>query len=299
MSKSIGKKIGVKFDVPLTYLKETPVEGYPEEIVKEGTLTASYSYSSYTPDRLYDGSTSTYWRTSSSGAHLIISHLAPKILVGVRFYLSSYLINNFSIYGSNDNDNWDHIYDSPYNYSSGWREFRFDNTNAYLYYKVLITDGGSNRTYVYEMELIHVGYGDEPAWKVSWQEKKFVGGPILDMEVGIYSIIAHPTEDRSILLEVDNLDRFKNAIGNITVSYDSTKGTMTGQGGKVENFSVAFTPDQLVEVPNPHADEIITLSCDVSLDITKVFYKNRFENEQITLGFSASINIIEASVINP
>lgn len=69
-------------------------------------------------------------------------------------------------------------------------------------------------------------------------------------------------DNRFLLLHIDPLQRFNNVEGDITVSYDQSKGTLSGEGGTVQSFTRTFTPVDLESArkPNPHITENITVA---------------------------------------
>lgn len=75
-----------------------------------------------------------------------------------------------------------------------------------------------------------------------------------------------------LLLEMEPLQRFESAAGNITVAYDGG-GTLCGEGGPVEAFTQTFTPTDLV--PKPHqndAEHIEISSIAATGTLTKINY---------------------------
>ncbi len=102
-----------------------------------------------------------------------------------------------------------------------------------------------------------------------------------------------------ILITMDWWGKFNNIEGDLTVSYDATKGNLTGAGGAVESFSKTFTPQDLIPEPNPHVEEYITVAPIVELDYIPIDYINGFATEQITVAPSIEIVFEEVEIINP
>ena len=90
-----------------------------------GAVTASGQYSSYSPDRAFDGSTSTYWRPNTIPAWVQIELSEPILLTGFRWNTqsSSYRPKGFSLLGSNDGIDWDILYSGESPSATYWKEF--------------------------------------------------------------------------------------------------------------------------------------------------------------------------------
>lgn len=102
-----------------------------------------------------------------------------------------------------------------------------------------------------------------------------------------------------ILITMDQFDRFNNALGNIKVQYDSTKGTLQGRGGPVESFTEEFTPTGLVQKPNPGLAENFKMTAGAAVDLLKVEYNNRYAAENFKITAAATITLTFVGVINP
>lgn len=102
-----------------------------------------------------------------------------------------------------------------------------------------------------------------------------------------------------ILLTMEQLKRFNNAEGNLTIKYDAAKGNLAGEGGAVESFEYAFTPTDLILKLNPYAPEKITIMPNISADFIKIYYNNRYTSERITATPNMSVELIDAELVNP
>ena len=80
----------------------------------------------------------------------------------------------------------------------------------------------------------------------------------------------------SIVLEMQPLERFESAAGNITVAYDGT-GTLAGVGGPVAAFSRIFTPAGLVFKGDQNdAEHIEISSITAAAALTQINYKSAY-----------------------
>ena len=93
--------------------------------------------------------------------------------------------------------------------------------------------------------------------------------------------VLQTTEDQySMILEMQPLQRFESAVGDITVAYDGG-GSLVGEGGAVLAFSQNFTPVGLT--PKPHqndAEHIEISSVAVTGTLTKINYTNTAAQDQ-------------------
>ena len=83
----------------------------------------------------------------------------------------------------------------------------------------------------------------------------------------------------SIVLEMEPLQRFESAAGNITVAYAG--GSLMGEGGPVEAFEKSFTPADLMFKGDQNDAEHMLIS-DISpiATLTRIYYTNTDEQEQ-------------------
>lgn len=102
-----------------------------------------------------------------------------------------------------------------------------------------------------------------------------------------------------ILITMKPLSRFASVEGDLTVSYDASKGNLTGVGGAVESFQVEFAPTDLIPEPNPHIEEYITVSPSIEVDFIPIDYVNSYETENISVAPSIEIEFINVAIINP
>lgn len=142
--------------------------------------------------------------------------------------------------------------------------------------------------------------GNESAFAITGKEHKYVNGSLLDKVYTLINVEPHPTEPRSILLTLDWWSRFNNVIGDLTISYNATKGNLQGAGGAVESFEVSFFPEDLVLTPNPNVEEYISVAPSVSATFLPVEYHKAYETETITVSpVTVTATLTHTSIINP
>lgn len=186
MSKGLGQKIGIKFTEILvgdvTGLVPTHVDrgDYFRPI---GVATGSSQYSSYAPSNAFDGSTSNYWYTITTGDQWVQIELAePTWVYGFRWYIgSSYRPNGFNFQGSNDGEIWEDILINNSPNATGWHEFPTDSPKQYKYYRWTVTSRYSDYLRVNEIELLGA-VGNEVAFTITGKEYQYVNGPLIDVE---------------------------------------------------------------------------------------------------------------------
>lgn len=307
-TKGQGAKIGILFTEELmgdvSGYTPTPAGGYKAgtvDLAQGKTVTAgNASYGSVA--QAVDGNDNTYWGTYSTMPWWITIDLA-EVKKSAGFYIlqknASYRGKEYSIQGSNDNTNWTTVINGELENAEAQTieypasDFRYIKFNVTSYWS-------SSRMYVYTLKILEaIPVGNEIAFTVSGKQYKYINGDLLNMEYKVKSVSLHPSIDNALLLEFDTFDRFPTVEGNITVSYDATKGNLSGRGGAVESFSKTFTPQDLIPEPNPHVEEYITVAPIVELDYIPIDYINGFATEQITVAPSIEIVFEEVEIINP
>lgn len=103
----------------------------------------------------------------------------------------------------------------------------------------------------------------------------------------------------TILLTMKPLKRFNNVEGELTVSYDQTKGTLKGEGGSVESFEHSFLPTDLVPVPNPYSPERLIIKHRIEGNFIRIYYTRAYVNEKITAKPNLIVDFINVGEINP
>lgn len=304
MSKGLGQKIAIEFTEKLVgdvTGKNPPSVRGKNYFRPIGTATASSQYSSYAASRAFDGDTSSYWYTQSSGTQWIQVQFSEKTYAsGFKWNVGSYPPNGFNVYGSEDGTNWNLLTTDNSPNSSRWQAFIFP-ISAWLYYRWEITSRHSSYVRIYDIALLEV-IGNENAFTATGQEYKYVNGPMVAKSYQVSSIEMHPdyTDGKHILLTMHPQGRFNNAVGNLTVSYDHTVGNLQGRGGFVESFTKSFAPVDLVPFPQPNAEQgTITAEASTTMAFIHIDYKRRYAEESVTVSPACSAVFIHVDDINP
>lgn len=90
-----------------------------------------------------------------------------------------------------------------------------------------------------------------------------------------------------LLFASGTVGSFRNAAGNITLTYDGAGG-LEGEGGPVEDFTETFTPVGLTPKPNQSDAEHIEFGLTAVGALTRIYYTDAQEREHISLAVSAS-----------
>lgn len=317
MSKAEGKKIGIKFNLPISPLTLTPTIIIDEIYTSpSGTVTYSNQYNTTnSAAKAFDGSTSTYWETRAALPQWNMIELPePKSVAGFRMYSgSSYRPNAVDLYGSNDGVNFDLIIQTVNANSTGWKEHTFDITDEYKYYKWVVgSTHTSGRVYIYELDLLFTETvnksGNENAFTVSAQELLFTDGPnhngeLVNTQYSVKTVQTHPTEPNAIQLIMN--DYIRNSKGLVTVNYNQALGNLAGAGGVVASFIETFTPVDLEEglsrtggVYGTH--EYIQAGVSGSIDMIYITKQEGYAfDENIQASVSGTILLKHIDDINP
>ena len=182
MSKADGQCIVVEFTEKLV---NSQIVGSAHRTLDDATITAlNNNGSSYSPSKLNDGvaNTSYYWIGTTAINWIKIAFKEAKVAHGFRWYIgsSTYYPKTFTVSGSNDGANWVQLGDTFTGTSAtGWQEFAFTNTTAYIYYKIDILTANSSQLYISEVELL-LDYGNEAALTITGKEYNMQPGGTLD-----------------------------------------------------------------------------------------------------------------------
>jgi len=142
--------------------------------------------------------------------------------------------------------------------------------------------------------------GNEAAMTITGQEFQHVNGSLLDKVYTVSAVEAHQIEPKTILLTLNQFTRFNNVEGNLTVTYDSSIGSLLGGGGLVESFTESFLPLDLIPKPNPHEGENITVGiADLVFDVKEVSYTVAFRTDNITSGITDIVFTVTKVNTNP
>jgi len=200
---------------------------------------------------------------------------------GFRWYVgSSYRPNEFTVEGSNNELQWTQIYSGASENSTGWKEFGWNWTEPYLFYRWTITSRHSTYIYLYEIEL-SVGIGNERAFTVSGMQRDSLKyGNKVPIEYTVDFIERYLETDDTILLYFDTYNRFCDVEGDIIVAYNQTKGNLTGTRS-VEDFTENFAPEGLEPTP-VHEHTLIARSSDLLVDFIPVVYEDVHEEHILT-----------------
>ena len=104
-----------------------------------------------------------------------------------------------------------------------------------------------------------------------------------------------------ILITMDWWGRFNNVEDKIKVLYDASKGSLSGAGGAVESFEIEFTPEDLIQTPNPNAEELIkAYPYEVVLDLNELDFEKSYANEYLkAYPYSIVLTLTDIGEINP
>ncbi|MDY0235057.1 MAG: hypothetical protein RBR71_03475 [Gudongella sp.] len=144
---------------------------------------------------------------------------------------------------------------------------------------------------------------NKSAFTIKGQQYKYINGPLINGDYQIESIEHHPTIANALLLTMKDLKRFATVEGNLTIEYDASVGTLTGEGGAVESFIEIFTPLDLIPEPNPGIEETLKVApTELILNLRPIEYVKTipFNTGTITAApVVLTVNLRYVGVVNP
>ena len=107
-----------------------------------------------------------------------------------------------------------------------------------------------------------------------------------------------------ILITMDWWGKFNNVEDKIKVLYDASKGSLMGAGGAVESFEIEFTPQDLIQTPNPNAEELIlAYPYEILLELKDMERINVYSKDATNLikayPYEIVLDLKDVSEINP
>ena len=154
----------------------------------------------------------------------------------------------------------------------------------------------SRRIIIEFTEDLVSGLGSATAFTIIGKRLNHFRGTLINDPYTVTAIGVYGIGKRSIFIDINPLTRFNNAIGEITVNYDSSKGGVLGLGGPVQSFSMNFTPTALVPIGNPWEEEYLKANIlNVNAVLTLINYKDGYTNEYLK-GNVVGINIVLTKV---
>lgn len=86
-------------------------------------------------------------------------------------------------------------------------------------------------------------------------------------------------DDKILLTVADTENGFRNVVGDLTLAYNSTLGSLSGLGGPVSSFSTTFTPEDLVRKPDINEPVHIDCLFSGSSLLLRIYYSS-YQDEQ-------------------
>lgn len=141
--------------------------------------------------------------------------------------------------------------------------------------------------------------GNVGAFTITGKQRKHINGELIDGDYQIDKIEKHLEIENAILITFKVFNRFPTVEGSITISYDASKGNLTGAGGAVESFTKTFTPKDLIPEPNPHIEEYISVAPSIEIDFITIDYVGRYVEEYISASPEIEIEFKDITIVNP
>lgn len=194
-AKSDGEKIEIRFSEAINPMAAI---GQKYRTLSDAVITSLNNYGlSNLPSLLNDGiaNTSSYWRGTTAINWIQAAFTLPKVAHGFRWFVTntSYRPLTFKISGSLDLLTWTQLGETFTGANvTGWQEFSFANTEAYLAYRIDILTASSSRIQLSELELL-LDYGNEEALTVTVPEYDFVPNGTIQQNVKPVKFVENKT----------------------------------------------------------------------------------------------------------
>ena len=148
---------------------------YSIDLCSGGTITASSDQSGNEAANCFDDNTGTRWQANAPVTQWIkyqfsSAHPVGKVRINPYLYFGDASIQNFTVYGSNNDSTWDNLHSDTFPNESGWHDFYFANTTAYLYIRIEITSTWNANPSLYEVEMMEKVYLKQTASRYDVQQ---------------------------------------------------------------------------------------------------------------------------------
>lgn len=135
--------------------------GYSSDLCTGGTPSASSDQASLGREvaKAFDDDTGTRWQANSTVPQWLKYQFAQaepvsKVRINPYIYSGNASIKDFTVQGSNNDVDWTTLYTGQNPDASGWQDFTFANSTAYLYVKVDITTTWNANPALLEVEMM-------------------------------------------------------------------------------------------------------------------------------------------------
>lgn len=274
--------IKITFDKPIVTDPEivTGTEYYENRLPFETppTLISSNDNGAYPKSNAFDRNVSTYWQANlTTAGQWLGKDFGEQVTltkVGVRMDYSSGRINAYLIEGSNDGSSWNTVASGNFTNASGEQAVTFAAT-TYRYWRV---NGQSRHSSYYTVTELYF-YGTRntynvAAWTVTGTEYLYQPGGAALAETYTVRKVTKTEDNLSVILWLDLTDRMRDPAGQITVAYNKLLGNLIGPySAAVENFSIQFTPTDIVPYIDPGAAENLTAQANMTVSVMEVTYR--------------------------
>lgn len=273
--------IKITFDKPIVTDPEivTGTEYYKIPVPMESvqTIISTSDYSGYPKTQAFDRDAGTYWRANTTNAGEAVGkdfgQAVTLTKVGVQMDYSSGRINGYLIQGSDDGVNWNTVASGNFANSSGEQAVTFSAT-TYRYWRV---NGQSRHSSYYTITELYF-YGTRntynvAAWTVTGTEYLYQPGGAALAETYTVRKVTKTEDNLSVILWLDLTDRMRDPAGQITVAYNKLLGNLIGPySAAVEDFTIQFTPADIVPYIDPGAAENLTAQANMTVSVSEVDY---------------------------
>ena len=162
-----------------------------------------------------------------------------------------------------------------------------------------IVNEGSNSIKIVFDKPVTVPPHSAAAFTITGQVPKYDGGPLIERT---FRVMQASAVDGAVLLQLDEMDKFRNVVGEVLVVYDMGIGGI-GADVPVVSFQKTFTPTGLVPKNNPIKEETIHAEAQLAkVELLRIEYSDITHEENETLVVAAtlkSVDLTDVGIIDP
>lgn len=129
------------------------------------------------------------------------------------------------------------------------------------------------------------------AFTVTFNQWKYIPNGYLEevtREVESVEIDENDAKIIYLIFPAGTKNSIQNAVGDITIEYDSSIGTLRGYGAPVQSFTESFTPADLEPKNDTHEQEHIEIGITITSLLTEITFHDTKEDEHLEFDTNTS-----------
>lgn len=248
---------------------------YSEDIFTGGTASADASYpgGANNPSNVVDGNLGNSWLTPDGDDHphwwkYDLGAGVTKTVAKIRILTESGRVKDFTFQGSNNDSDWTTLLTDQAANTTAWQDFTFDNSTAYRYYRIYMTNNWAGNVYsmIKEAEAMEFWPDISVSESISISEGAFTGATSLKLSYQM-------DKSESITISESVKELVTSFIdSNETVTVSENKDTTVRDGYQISIWWEEITVTDIPLFPGPFNsgfhEENVTISEKVVVKIT-------------------------------